>query len=79
MALRDEATSGIHSSGQTDTWLNWVHSEVGRSLCTFTQWQTLIMWTLSMLRMRVVVLGALNVYSANHNDPPTLTNTLGLL
>ena len=27
---------------------------------------------LTLLRMPAFVLGALNVYSANHNDPPTL-------
>ena len=51
--------------------------KVGVLLCfgeikkIFTLHQTLLLWTLNMLRMRAVVMVALNVYSANHNDPPT--------
>ena len=37
--------------------------------------QTLHIWMVTMLRMRVVVLSALNVYPVYHNDPPTLINT----
>ena len=52
--------------------------EVGGSLC-FPYYiqniyvrRTALLWSLTMVRMRAVVLGTLNVYSANHNNPPTL-------
>ena len=43
----------------------------------FTLWQTPLLWTLTMLSMRAVAVGALNVYSyANHNDTPSLKTDL---
>ena len=58
--------------------LNWILKQLGHfasfHFIIFTLRQTPLLWTLTMLRVRV---GPPYAYSANHDDPPTLTFLVG--
>ena len=51
--------------------ITWVFKLSGK---TFGLHDLFAVWTLTILRMRSVVFGALTVFSRNHNDPPNLSN-----